>query len=247
LPSSAWASTARIATLKPDSQQTLILGQTSFLADSTASLRVVVQDPQKAEPIAGARVEITATPRGKGKRERLFTGRTNEYGSVDAQFHLASYLRGDYDWQVKVRSRSGSDVVTRPVTIQPAAKVLLTTDKPRYQPGQTMHLRALALRRPSLKPAEGEEVVLQVEDPKGNRVFKRTLKASEWGIAAADFTLADEIHLGRYQVQALFGETVAEKSVTVERYVLPKFQVEWDTDRPFYQPGQMPRSRSAWT
>lgn len=230
-----------IATLKPNPQQTLLFGPTSFLADSTASLRIIVQNKRSGQPIAGAHVAITATPSSGGKRTRLLTGRTNAYGTLEAPFHLANYQPGDYNWQVKVRSRVGKDVIQRRIKIKATAKVLLTTDKPRYQPGQTLHLRALALRQPSLKPAAGEAVTFQVEDPQGNRVFKRTLQASEWGIAAADFTLADKALLGRYTVQALLGDAQAQKTVAVERYTLPKFQVEWETDRTFYQPGQLLR------
>jgi len=42
--------------------------------------------------------------------------------------------------------------------------------------------------------------------------------------------------MGRYTVRALLGKEKAEKAVTVERYVLPKFKVTLTTDRRFYRP-----------
>jgi len=77
-----------------------------------------------------------------------------------------------------------------------------------------------------------------VEDPKGNKVFRRTVGASSFGVAAADFVLADELLHGDYKITVSLGDTSSEKTVTVKRYVLPKFAVKVNTERPYYLPGQ---------
>lgn len=75
-----------------------------------------------------------------------------------------------------------------------------------------------------------------MEDSKGNKVFKRSQKTSDYGVAAIDFQLADEVNMGDYHVRALLGDQQADKTVTVKRYVLPKFKVELTSDKRFYLP-----------
>jgi hypothetical protein len=55
-------------------------------------------------------------------------------------------------------------------------------------------------------------------------------------LTSLDFQLADEVNMGQYQIRAIAGETEAQKTVQVKRYVLPKFKVEVSTDRKFYLP-----------
>ena len=42
--------------------------------------------------------------------------------------------------------------------------------------------------------------------------------------------------MGDYHLRAVLGETRAEKTVQVKRYVLPKFKVEVKADKSFYLP-----------
>jgi hypothetical protein len=99
-----------------------------------------------------------------------------------------------------------------------------------------MHIRALALRPFDLVPEAGQELIFEVEDAKGNKVFKRSAKTSEFGIASVDFQLADEVNMGDYQIRALLGQQQSQKTVTVKKYVLPKFKVEVKADKKFYMP-----------
>jgi hypothetical protein len=123
------------------------------------------------------------------------------------------------------------------VTVKRDFRILLTTDKPLYQPGQIIHIRALALGNFDLKPAVAQSLEFTVSDGKGNTVFRKTLSTSEFGVAAVDFQLADEVNTGPYKLTAALGDTTSEKTVTVEHYVLPKFKVTLTTDRTFYRPG----------
>src|SRR5262249_9486073 len=58
-----------------------------------------------------------------------------------------------------------------------------------------------------------------------NKVFKKVTKTDSYGIASAEFPLAEEVNLGTYHLRALMDETPAEIALNVERYVLPKFKV----------------------
>ena len=87
-------------------------------------------------------------------------------------------------------------------------------------------------------PFTNEMIRFEVRDSKGNKVFKETRKTSDFGIASADFVLATELSLGRYELRAISGHGEAERTVEVKRYVLPKFKVRVATDKSYYLPGE---------
>jgi len=218
--------------------QTVLRGQSQWLAGGPASLRIIVTNHETGEPVRGA-VHVTLSPTDPDLRmapQRLFTGALDA-GTVDASFRVPELPPGAYDLSVRVVSALGIDVIERSISITREAQILLTTDKPLYQPGQTIHLRALALQRPSLQPAAGTGITLEVDDSRGNKVFKRQLQTSDFGVASAEFILADEINFGAYTVRAVMEDGRAERTVNVRRYVLPKFRVNLTTERPYYLPG----------
>ena len=121
---------------------------------------------------------------------------------------------------------------------------MLTTDKKLYQPGQTIHIRALALRTMDLRPAR-RPIRIRVRDPKQNVVFSNDGKTSGFGVASLDFALAREINLGWYTVEAS-GDGAGKharssRRVQVKRYMLPKFKISIDSERRYYRPGEMLR------
>jgi hypothetical protein len=72
-----------------------------------------------------------------------------------------------------------------------------------------------------------------VQDSRGNKVFKKATQTDKFGIASAEFELADEVNLGTYHLRAAMGTeeagaNTAELALNVERYVLPKFKVAID-------------------
>jgi 5-hydroxyisourate hydrolase-like protein (transthyretin family) len=228
-----------VATLpqRVDEQQTIVVGRTHFAPDSEGSVRVVVQDFGKGKPIAGAQVLVSLKPE-TGRAIPLYEGETDATGSVPVSFHVPADAPVEVTLVVETRSSVGRDVVEQPVTVEREYRLLLTSDKPLYQPGQVIHMRALALSTFDLTPARGATVNFLVEDPKGNKVFRQSVEASEFGIAAADFALADLVNQGNYKLRVSIGDTVSEKTVEVRPYVLPKFGVSVSTDRSFYLPGQ---------
>ncbi len=212
--------------------QTQLLMQREFYASSQAAVRVIVSDPSVNQPVKGANVTLSLaeTP--------LFQGTTDESGTLDAQFTLPKDVLGDQQLLVQVDINDATDEIRQPITIKDVYKILLTTDKPLYQPGQTIHIRSLALKKPDLQPAGEEEMLFEVEDSKGNKVFKKKQPTNAFGISSAEFQLARELNEGTYKIRAIFGQNTQEKTVTVERYVLPKFNIVAQTDKRFYKPGE---------
>ncbi len=222
-----------------DDQQTVILGQTQFAPGTPAGLRVLVREFSSEQPVQGAQVLIALRPKAGGARQVLFTGQTDQFGTADVRFKVPEDTPAESELIVETNSKVGRDRIEKPVQITREFKIFLTTDKPVYQPGQVIHMRALVLGAQDLKPADRQPIQLVVEDAKGNKVFRQSVDTSEYGVASADFQLAEEVNQGRYKITAEHGDTVSEKTVTVKWYVLPKFQVEVTTDKAFYLPDQV--------
>ena len=132
----------------------------------------------------------------------------------------------------------------RMITVTPegAPRVFLSTDKPLYRPGQTIHLRALALAARDLKPLADTPVVLEVLDGKATKVFREETTTSAYGIASLSAPIARQVNLGTYTIRAIIDPTaetplVAERHVEVSEQALPKFAVTVTFDEPFFEPG----------
>ncbi len=177
-------------------------------------------------------------------------GKTDRSGSVQGSW-LAPKEPGTYQLTVRAETSIGREEISQEIQVTESGQILLTTDKPLYQPGQKVHIRALCLSRTDHSALTDDSVLFEVDDPKGNKVFREEAKTSDFGIASCTFPLADEVTLGTYRVRATVkgrgneGSSIAgaEKTFTVQRYVLPKFQVRMETDRSFYLPGQLIRGR----
>ncbi len=205
---------------------------------ASSGLRVAVfrsSGVLRLESVADARVDVALVAPDQ-KLTGLWTGRTGKDGTAGATFSVPDLPDGDYTMEVRTKSGEGEHLSRHAVTVRRDYRILLVTDKPLYQPGQTIHLRALALGESTLRPAAGRETVFEVEDSKGNKVFKRKVSANDFGVAACDFVLADEVHVGDYRIHASVGTSKSEKAVTVKKYVLPKFKVAVKTDKTFYLP-----------
>jgi len=221
--------------------ETRVLGQNRWLRGGPAALRLIVSNHQTGSPVrANVTLTLAKLENGKpaGETHKLFSGKTGAGGALDAQFTLPAVEPGPYQLTARVDSPLGKDEIVQPIQVQESVQVLLTADKPLYQPAQTMHLRALALDMATRATLADRPITFEIEDARGNKVFKKRDKLSRFGIASADFVLADEVNMGTYTLRAVLPEGQTEKKVRVERYVLPKFKVGLTTEKPYYLPGE---------
>ncbi|HET7842369.1 MAG TPA: MG2 domain-containing protein, partial [Terriglobia bacterium] len=224
-----------------------IIGQQSYLAGGPAAVRVILTD-SKNEAIPGRNSVRIEFLNGNETPRLLFEGRINRRGTAEAQFRLPSGLAGSYRLRYVADTPIGATEFTQSIRLEDKVSILLTTDKPMYQPAQTIHVRALALDRPGREAAKGRILTFVVEDPRGNKVFKKATETDAFGVASAEFGLADEVNLGTYHLRALIGDpeapsNSAEIALNVQRYVLPKFKVAIELgdkgagQKRSYQPG----------
>ena len=207
-----------------------ILAQKSYLSGSDAAIRVIVRDSQDAQPIPGRssiRIELLTD---KKIPQPLFAGPLNRRGTTDAHFKFPSNLVGSYQLHYIAETSMGSAEYSQTVQLEDKVSILLTTEKPIYQPGQAIHVRALALNRADRHAVADRGLTFELEDSHGNKVFKKVTQTDKFGIASADFELADEVNLGVYHLRSLLANensaptNTAEIALNVERYVLPKFK-----------------------
>ena len=134
--------------------ETLVIGQEQLVPGSQAALRVIVRSPGNAttaaEPVEGADVTVRIG-RTAGLAKTVYTGQTDASGTANVAFTVPEDL-GHTNLVVETSSATGHGQIVRPITIARDYKLFLSSDKPAYRPGQTIHLRALALDAVSLKP-----------------------------------------------------------------------------------------------
>jgi hypothetical protein len=211
-----------------------IEGPTTVTRGRQASYRVRTQNPVTNQVLSGEPVQLIVR---QGDAVVLTQdGTTSDKG--DAVFDVVLDVEGAVTVEAQTTMQGTSVDVSDSATVKlPGNRVLLTTDKPIYQPGQTIYLRALAIENLSKKPLSGQPMLFEIEDGKANKILKRTLTSDSFGLAATQFKLGEVLNLGSFKVRVTVGADVSEKTVEVSRYALPKFNVQVATDKPWYTPG----------
>src|SRR5262249_24102456 len=218
--------------------ETSVTASQEFYAGSIATIRCGVHGVKsvaESVPLAGADVEIRLKAKD-GEITPLYKGKAGKDGIAAAEFKVPAVAPGQYTLEIETKSTLGQEKLVREIRVKAQPKILPVPDKPLYQPGQQIRIRALALGSFNLSPVSDKDLLFEVEDAKGNKVFKKSQKTSEYGIASLDFQLADEVNMGEYQIRATLGDQEARKTVTVKKYVLPKFKSELTADKRYYMP-----------
>jgi len=216
--------------------ETQLLAPDKLRTGAASHLRVLTRNPSSGAAQTGVPVRVQLQ-RSEDDIVELFVGRTDELGQLSAPIAPGDELAGEGTLVVSVDAPGQPQELRATVAVERATKILLTTDKPLYQPGQLMHLRALALRRPGLEPEVEQPVVFEVFDGKDNKVERVSVDTDAYGVAATTFRLAREVNMGHYRITAALQDAATEKVVTVERYSLPKFDVDLELDRDVYLAG----------
>lgn len=170
-------------------------------------------------------------------REVLYKGKTNEEGTLDETFRVPDKVGENPILEVQAQHKGKWQTIALPVVAESNLKLTLNTDKSRYQPGQTIHIRALATDKTKYTNAAKTNLIFSIEAPDGTKLFRESKQTSDWGIASVDFQLADLVNLGEYTIGVQAGTRQESLVVKVDRYVLPPIKIEFETDKEWYKPG----------
>jgi hypothetical protein len=156
----------------------------------------------------------------------------------DAELQIRVDHPGDFKVRAKMASHGTRTLLEDGMKVSSAAgKLLLTSDKPIYQPGQVINLRALSLARDGNKPMAGQTATFEIEDGKGNKIFKKLVRTDKLGVAFTQFQLGGILNEGTFKLRVVSSDVTSEKTVNVSHYALPKFDVAVKTEDPWYAPG----------
>jgi hypothetical protein len=213
-----------------------ILGQDSFIKGTPVNYRIIVRNQRNNAPLEDANIKISL--KEEESEKVVFQGKTDRSGTCETNLNIPDHI-DEAQLYFEVVSSLGKDHYETRIKMSSGHLTYVVTDKPVYQPGQTIHIRSLSLRRPDLTAVQGRTLVYEVEDSKGNKVFKESMETDDFGVGYVRFVLADEVNMGDYTIRAILDGEQVEKTVNVKKYVLPKFKIELTTDKEFYMPGEM--------
>ena len=213
-------------------------------------VRVLAAHPVTQRPAPNVRVEAQVTLDADDKNLVKLSGGsriTDSKGHALFDFELPSHspdsrrnVRSS-GGELHVTGRRGAIVVQTKgeVLVDQFVRVLISTDKPLYQPGQVVHMRALAFT-PSKQALAHQETYFKICDPEGTVLYRTVATTSRFGIASTDWTIPENTRLGDYRISVGVdgGEDLAAQDVRISRYELPNFTVNVELDRKFYLPGQ---------
>ena len=180
-----------------------------------------------------------------------FDGFTRLPGALRTHFtdkYKDFYLRAAYD-------DGGRKRLSRPIRVtspnpgrvteignSPVKHALLITDRGAYNPGETLHFKAVLYTGTyeyTLADA-GSEVTADLYSPKDEKLGSMTLRTNEFGSVEGSFPLTGSDRGGMYTVHIRAGGSILEsRAVRVDEFVLPTFDVTWDADNKLYLPGDV--------
>uniref|UniRef100_A0A673XTT8 Alpha-2-macroglobulin-like n=1 Tax=Salmo trutta TaxID=8032 RepID=A0A673XTT8_SALTR len=150
----------------------------------------------------------------------------------DQEFHRcfqfqAPHVKSDevQNFKVEVRGVTFLSTEERRVMIKPYGPMtFIQTDKPIYNPGQTVHFRVVTLDT-NFSPVNQLDV-------NHNRIGQWVNTTSSGNILQLSHPLNSEAPVGSYTIVVWIGEEKIYHNFKVEKYVLPKFEIQMNlTDK----------------
>ena len=169
-------------------------------------------------------------------------GHTNGDGLLVLDFKIPENIKlDDDDANLTIRGNKGG--IVREVdedldSEEQQGSVLLTSDKPLYQPGQSFSARGLYFDVNNVVVA-GKELEFSIEDEDETVLYRQKVKTSDFGIASISWTIPEHAKLGNYRVVVEADDELRADQLIfkVSRYDLPNFSVMVKPDKTYYLPG----------
>ncbi len=205
-------------------------------------IRVRAAHPVSSRPLAN--VHIAAEVKFDDLLAPLKAeGVTDVDGYSIFDFELPRNLKSDGEIKV-TGSRNGlTDEAEGSLRVDRAARVSINTDKMLYQPGQSLHLRAILLDS-SKRTLPSTDLLLKILDADDTVVHRATMRTSRFGVASTNWAIPANARLGDYSIR-IYRDEADEESlyapryrIRISRYELPNFTVSVKPDRSFYLPAQ---------
>jgi hypothetical protein len=206
--------------------------------------RVRAAHPFSKRPARGVSISGAFALGDEKKAILLASATTDGEGLATLDFDLPrNVVVNDPSLEVTGRLGEFEQTATDDVNVFHLADILVGTDKPLYQPGQTLHVRALFVDAFAHRVLPDADATLKIRDPDDANVFSAKLHTSRFGVASCDWPIAEGTRLGDYVIDVEMDGGPYENSsggqrVRVSRYDLPTYVVGVKPDKSFYLPGE---------
>lgn len=177
------------------------------------------------------------TVQGLQPRKGWSSSRGERFGEIMLPADLPD---GDYKLRATLSTRLGAAVVDAPLPLYAPARVHLLTDRPLYEPGNTILMRAVVVRSADRVPLSRRAGHWEVRDPSGELLLEEKAPADEWGVVAGSFPLDVKAQSGAWSITWRSGDALGQAVVRVEPFTLPRFRVEAGPVASWYGIGQRP-------
>ncbi len=175
------------------------------------------------------------------------SGETDADGFAVLDFQIPVEANLDDDGKIKVTGKKNGVVREAEEDLLPAPNdlnFLMLTDKPIYQPEQTLSVRGILMKGAESKTVvAGAEVEFRIEDEDETVLYREKVKTSDFGVAAIAWKIPENAKLGDYRIRVKNqtqdeGEFVGFQKVKISRYDLPNFAVTAKALKPYYLPDE---------
>lgn len=205
-----------------------------------ATYLVAPNDERRTEPVTRFTPQVSLVT-AKGETQLAVKKGWEQSGaSLQAEVELPKVNDGDYTLRTRVTSPIGEALLDLPLPLYTPARVHVLTDRPLYEPGNTVKFRALALKASDLTPLEERPGTWRVKNPDGEELLEERAASGAWGVVSGSFPLDRGAKSGTWTVTWTSGQTVEARTFTVKPFTLPRFRVEASAVKPFYGRGERP-------
>jgi len=209
---------------------------------ATAHYTTADADAAETTPIPATDVTVTLVD-AKQKATPLAIDWHKLGDGLSGDLTLPEVPDGDYKLHATYATKLGDGELDAPLPLYTPARIHVITDRPLYEPGNTVKFRAVVLRARDLGPLDGRPGMWTVTDPTGEVLLEEKVNAGNWGVVAGSFPLDKDAPTGTWKVAWVSNDAVDEIPFTVEPFTLPRFRVDTSTDKPFFQIGDSPKIR----
>ncbi len=233
-----------LSEITPDIFRLIVLAPQEAGKEAKYAVRARTLHPLTGEPVPGVNLGARIVYKEDDKeRDLKSSGVTNSIGEALLEFKLPGPLKAD-DVEINVVARREGFLQEAREEVSPihSNQILVSTDKPLYQPGQTLRVRILALDR-DRKAWANVDGKLKIDDMESTTHFRADFKTSRFGVANVDWKVPDDARLGDYNIEAHIGAESPRRAwgsswIKISRYELPNFIVNVKPDRGYYLSGQ---------
>lgn len=223
-----------------------IIAASNVMSGMGYRVRIRAVNPFTEAPAAGVEIETTLEldkpEEGSTANEYKATGMTDAKGFAVMDFAIPAELVLGSDGDLTVTGRRNGlvrEAAEDLQTLEDDVQFLMMTDKPIYQPEQTLNIRGIVFKGSESKTILADaELEFRIEDEDDTLLYREKLCSSGFGVAAIAWRIPANAKLGEYSIKVLnaVGDMLGRTNVKVSRYDLPNFVVTAKASKPYYLP-----------